>query len=1130
MPSSKLAIVRSAACALVLQGCALDAGVASSDLVRTVPGEYPTIAAAVAASAPGDIIRVGPGEYRETVTLGERMRLEGAGPALTILRGRVVLAGPTTHVSRLRITAVGSGLPSDAVGIEGNSQSSIIYANVVDGFGIGVRFFTSGGAVTANVIQRNGIGIELSMTDPVEISNNLVLNNSRAGIRVDTSVVPNVWHNTVVGNGFSDMAMGAGIVVIGGSSEYVQNNIFVSNRAGIHRVGTGGRYTHNVVWGNTTNYAGTAVAAPTDVGVDPMFVSPVASDFTLRAGSPAIDRGLPTAVEIDFSGLSRAEGLRPDCGAHEWREPAASVELAISEVMANPVDEDRGEFVEIYNGGEVPFDLAGAVLSDGDARDTLVALGGGSTVVVPGAYAVILDSDYASGYSIPAGTTTLTPANTTVGNGLSTSDPITLYAPDGVTVLATALHPFDPGNGVSAERVDLEAADGPTNWRASPCLQSAGRANCAPVVLAAGLVISEVMSNPLDEALGEFVELYNGSDTPVDAAGMTLSDAAASDTIVGRGGGTTVIPARSYAVVLDADWPDSLLFQIDPSAVLLTVGDSALGNGLSTSDPVTLRSSSGLAIDSYTRTLMVANGRSVEKISLSAGDASGNWAQSSCAEGSSPGRLNCVSGATAGPRKPLALTEVMNNPLDEDTGEFVEIFNRGVDPVDAAGLLLTDGDAIDRIVGYMGGSAVIPGGGYAVVLDSEHAGDYAIPPSAVLLTTADTSVGSGLGIDDPIRLLEANGIEVIDTFRFPFNPGNGISAERIDLRAFDSAANWTASTCVTLSSPGANNCAASAAGLPKRVRITEVLSDQTGVETGGAGELVELVNTGALSVDLDGMYLESGPVGGTVARDRIASWMGGSTVLAPGAYAVVIDPDYDARFTFPAGTVVVTISDSNFGSGGLATTHGVALYDADGITALDNFRFPSAPGDGVSLYRVSLVVVDSAANWLASACGSSPGEASCGGAGEVASYTSFWVDYDASEAGHFWQQAIGWPSFYVASCDQLVVCTGGAYPYSYRDNVSAPSAFSFTNPYPDRPVTFVERSSATDACTDPCPNASFAVDPGATATVPASSLGYYYVEAGGPRLNSLSWFGGDPALYWSIPPDGILAPFAVEVF
>ena len=62
-----------------------------------------------------------------------------------------------------------------------------------------------------------------------------------------------------------------------------------------------------------------------------------------------------------------------------------------------------------------------------------------------------------------------------------------------------------------------------------------------------------------------------------------------------------------------------------------------------------------------------------------------------------------------------------------------------------------------------------------------------------------------------------------------------------------------------------------------------------------------------------------------------------------------------------------------------------------------------------------------------------------------------------------------------------------------------------------------------------CTNASFTVPPGAQAVVPASSPGYYFARTDGPSLNALDWFGGDPHLYWSIPPDGILTPFTVEV-
>jgi hypothetical protein len=594
-----------------------------------------------------------------------------------------------------------------------------------------------------------------------------------------------------------------------------------------------------------------------------------------------------------------------------------------------------------------------------------------------------------------------------------------------------------------------------------------------------------------------------------------------------------VVPGLTYAVILDPDFPQAQIpVLIDPSAVLLTVPGSTLGSGLAVDDPITILDSSNAVVDSYTRTLAVSDGRSVEKVSLSLGDIDGNWAQSSCPTGSSAGRLNCVSSASAGSHKPLVISEVMANPLNEDTGEFIELYNRGIDPVDAAGLILGDGDAVDAIVGYQGGPTVIPASGYAVILDAEYAGAYTIPPGTILLSTPDTTLGSGLALDDQIRLYEANGVEVIDSFRYPFNPGNGRSAERIDLRAFDAAANWTASTCPSGSSPGANNCAAAPTGLPKQLRITEVLSNQAGTEGAGEGELVEILNFGARAVDLAGLSLEAGPNLASMSRDGLIAWSGGATALVPGAFAVVVDPQYDGRYTFPSGTVVMTIDDSSFGSSSLATTHLVQLIDADGITLLDRFGYPSDPGDGVSLYRISLTAADSAANWAPTPCGSSPGAIDCPNSSDVTTYVSFWVDRYGDESGIYWYQAIGWPNWHDPICELLIVCDGASNGFHYRDNFPALAAFSFQNPYPSHSVLFVERSSPTDDCggaAGDCTNASFEVAPGALATVPASSLGYYFARTNGPSLNSLDWFGGDPSLYWTIPPDGILAPFSVEV-
>ncbi|MBN1945241.1 MAG: lamin tail domain-containing protein [Bradymonadales bacterium] len=1106
--------------------------------LQVAVSEGESIQQAIDNATPDVPILVEAGHFTENLTLRDGIILVGAGPGKTFLHGTLFFDsdrfGDGCAISGFTVTATGAqNLGIVPVGIHITRGEAIITDNIVEGFHFGL-YLGQGfyGEAQRNTIRQNQYGISLSEnpTHPL-IANNLILFNNLTGIRIFTDSSPTVIHNTIIGNGFGANldACGGGVCSYMTTDDVVVNNIIVSNNAGIIRqtYAASANY-NNLVWGNTIDYADLAAPGSGDISLDPLFLNPGAGDFRLRTGSPAIDAGADTVTsDTDLDGMSRPQGGRPDLGAYEFRSPAATVDLVISEVLANPVDEDRGEFVEVYNGSDSSFDLAGIFLSDGDATDVVVARNGGTTTVAARSYAVIIDSEYAGGYDIPLGTTVVTVGNTTLGNGLSTNDPITLYDTDGVTILATYAYPFDPGNGVSAERLDLEGSDLETNWRSSPCTQSAGRSNCAPVTLASGLIISEIMSNPLDEASGEFIELYNGTDDPVDAGSMTISDGDSTDSIVAWASAGTVIPARSYAVVLDPDWPEDQLVFIDPTAVLLTVTDNAIGNGLAVNDPITLISASGGVLDTYTRTLQVSDGRSVEKVSLSLGDIQGNWAQSSCELGCSPGYLNCVSSASSGPRLPLVITEVMANPLDEDTGEFIELYNRGIDPVDAAGLILNDGDAVDTLTGYQGHGTLVPAGGYALIVDSEYAGDYDLPAGLVLLTTPDTTLGSSLGLTDPIRLLATNGIETIDSFRYPFNPGNGVSAERIDMRGFDSPDNWTASNCESRSSPGRHNCAASETGLPKQLRLTEIMSNQAGTEDVGQGEFIELINLGERSVDLAGMWLIVGPEGAT-ARDGLVPYLGGDTVVPPGGFALIVDPQYDDRYDIAPGTVVLTIDDSNFGSSSMATTHHVSLYDVDGLTILDAFRYPSDPGDGYSLYRISLAVADSAANWDATPCGATPGTNTCPDSSDVTSYTSFWVDKNMSEGGIWWYQAIGWPQWYYGYCDELIVCPTSPYGYTYRDNFPAAQPFQFTNPYSAHSVLFQERNGPTHTC-DPCGTAEFIVLPGEVRQVPASSLGYYYAQTVGPTLNAYDWFDGDPDRYWALPPDGILAPFTVEV-
>ena len=186
----------------------------------------------------------------------------------------------------------------------------------------------------------------------------------------------------------------------------------------------------------------------------------------------------------------------------------AASRIVITEVMANPkgitgvlLPEDRNEFVELYNVGDSAIDLLDWTISDGDAVDRLRAwtdssilnpesLLIGTTLLDPGRYAVVLDPEYTDtaalgGYEQPyrfgPGALILTVGNTTIGDGLTTNDPLVLGSADGDTSTlgtpsdTTDSIPCDAGDGISWERVDVLGPDTVSNWMA--CRDTAG---CTP--------------------------------------------------------------------------------------------------------------------------------------------------------------------------------------------------------------------------------------------------------------------------------------------------------------------------------------------------------------------------------------------------------------------------------------------------------------------------------------------------------------------------------------------------------------------------------------------------------------------------------------------------------------------------
>lgn len=483
--------------------------------------------------------------------------------------------------------------------------------------------------------------------------------------------------------------------------------------------------------------------------------------------------------------------------------------LRVTEILANAQDEATGEAVELWNSGTEDVDANGLIIDDGDSTDALIGYNGGDGIIPAGGYAVIVDPSFTGGYLIPADVTLLTTGDATIGNGLSNgTDPVTLIDSDGVTVIDSYTSPFDPGNNISVEKVDYSVGDVASNWAASTCSsgKSLGRLSCNAGGVGNLLVINEVMNNPLNEQTGEFVELQNLGGS-IDLAGLWITDGDQNDQLIAYNGGPTVLAQDEYALIVDANFNGD--FTIPAGTVVMTTADNHIGNGISTTDPVTLRESDGVStIDTWQNPLNPGNGFSVEKINAYSGDVSTNWeAATGCAAGSSPGLENCATySPIAAGTSTLVISEVMANPLVESTGEFIEVYNDGTADIDLWGLIVYDGDAWDFVRQFGTGTTVVAAGEYAVIVDQDYAGQYSIPAGVTVVTVDDGNIGSGLATNDQVALYEADGYSQIDTYAFPFNPGNGISAERIDLTVGDTAANWQTSTCASGSSPGEALC------------------------------------------------------------------------------------------------------------------------------------------------------------------------------------------------------------------------------------------------------------------------------------------------------------------------------------
>ena len=211
---------------LVVVGCINAAGEALA-----VPGDYPSIQAAIDAAGPGDIIEVAPGIYEENLVIRKPVELRGAGPDNTIVR-KASMIGELLRV----IDAAGgriSGFKFEHTEIASLTAHGILFPDAVTINNSSVEIHN------CTVGPSAGCGITIDQQSNCTVVECLLEGNTQSGIFVRTeNTAATLLRNKCINNQY------AGIVLTKGATAEVEENICANNGKYGIRVVDKGSHVH----------------------------------------------------------------------------------------------------------------------------------------------------------------------------------------------------------------------------------------------------------------------------------------------------------------------------------------------------------------------------------------------------------------------------------------------------------------------------------------------------------------------------------------------------------------------------------------------------------------------------------------------------------------------------------------------------------------------------------------------------------------------------------------------------------------------------------------------------------------------------------------------------------------------
>ena len=476
-------------------------------------------------------------------------------------------------------------------------------------------------------------------------------------------------------------------------------------------------------------------------------------------------------------------------------QPAVRDQLRITEIHYNPLGEDDTEFIELMHAGpegSSPISLAGVRFTDGIDFEFPVetSLEAGERVVVV-SHLVAFEDAYGRGINVAG---QYTGALNNAGEGITLVDDI-----DAV------IHSFDyndnwfpesDGIGYSLTIADpmqeLRLWDSADGWRLS---EDIGGSPGIPDdgLLPNSIVINEISNNDT-AATGNWLEIHNRTDRPIDIGNWYLSDDEvdpmkyqfAADTTIVQGGYMVLDEMDSFGNAAAAGVNSSFALSELGGVVWLNAADEN-GDLL----PYQFRRSYAAAEPDATQGL-VQTSDGLKFATLTADT-----------------RASANLGPVIGP---IVINEIMYNPANEDA-EFIEIHNITGDDI-----TLNDGvgqawQLVNGINYTFPAGEVLPAGGFAVLVQGEDGGNATqtatdfrdannVPPEVAIYVYEPTANGSLDNAGEELLLarpsesvaglINVDEIDYEDSFPWPDDPdGTGPSLSKLTPNPFgNEPSNW----------------------------------------------------------------------------------------------------------------------------------------------------------------------------------------------------------------------------------------------------------------------------------------------------------------------------------------------------